>query len=274
MPHLVNMRRCAECGQHILAARAQCPKCGATQSPARAQAPTGRCLRCHRGGLFIALTGQRLCTACAAEYQMTVPRQVQIIVESLILVRNSKKLDTRLNRIEDVRRLCTSLLAYEHAGVATMDPPPSEILASLPRVTEEVLLQTLHVAKHKAEAAASSAATDRARVTALTRYLTTIRELLLHAPESSTLRPMEREAVHAVSNAFLQMHLNAARKAELKGQSKRALDAYYEALYYLRHDDIDDRLQAQHITQIETRIAALGGFVDGQHSTGARTIGP
>lgn len=54
-------------------------------------------------------------------------------------------------------------------------------------------------------------------------------------------------------NAFLE----EARKAEFKGNKKKALDQYKEALYFLRNDEIDDSLQAGKIKEIEKKISEL-----------------
>ena len=48
-----------------------------------------------------------------------------------------------------------------------------------------------------------------------------------------------------------------AKKAEFKNQRKKALDKYYEALYFLKNDEIDDSLQQDHISMIESKIKEL-----------------
>ncbi len=55
----------------------------------------------------------------------------------------------------------------------------------------------------------------------------------------------------------LNAYLEAARKAEFKGQKKKALDQYLEALYFLRSDEIDDSLQAEKISELEAKISEL-----------------
>ncbi len=55
----------------------------------------------------------------------------------------------------------------------------------------------------------------------------------------------------------LSSYLNDAKKAEFKGDKKKALDKYYEALYFLQHDEIDDALQTNEIEDIEAKIKEL-----------------
>ena len=55
----------------------------------------------------------------------------------------------------------------------------------------------------------------------------------------------------------LNAYLEAARKAEFKGQKKKALEQYKEALYFLKTDEIDDLSQAEEISKIEAKISEL-----------------
>lgn len=62
----------------------------------------------------------------------------------------------------------------------------------------------------------------------------------------------------------LAVELEKAEKAEFKGQNKKALDAYLEALFVLRKDKIPDTEQAHEVDMIEGKIANLGGDIPSQ----------
>ncbi len=72
---------------------------------------------------------------------------------------------------------------------------------------------------------------------------------------------MEKHLKDRIQATQLEAFLEAARKAEFKRQAKKALDSYYDALYFLKHDEIDDVHQAEHIRMIEEKILALGGEI-------------
>jgi len=55
--------------------------------------------------------------------------------------------------------------------------------------------------------------------------------------------------------------LDKAKKYEFKGNNKKALDFYYESLYFLKTDNIDDEVQKEQINEIENKIKSLGGEV-------------
>jgi len=52
----------------------------------------------------------------------------------------------------------------------------------------------------------------------------------------------------------LNKYLEEAGKAEFKGNLKKALDQYQEALYFLKNDDVDDILQSKEIASIESLV--------------------
>ena len=56
--------------------------------------------------------------------------------------------------------------------------------------------------------------------------------------------------------------LEAARKAEFKGDKKKALDRYYDAVYFLRRDDVKDSLEEDIIGEIELKVKELGGSLE------------
>lgn len=80
------------------------------------------------------------------------------------------------------------------------------------------------------------------------------KELLLNKSKLDEMEIKVRKFLHETQlNAFLE----EARKAEFKGNKKKALDQYKEALYFLRNDEIDDSLQAGKIKEIEKKISEL-----------------
>jgi hypothetical protein len=62
-------------------------------------------------------------------------------------------------------------------------------------------------------------------------------------------------------------YMEKAEKAEFKGQQKKALEQYYEALYYLKHNEVDDVLKAEHIAGLEQKIRSLDGMLNYEPSS-------
>jgi cobalamin biosynthesis Mg chelatase CobN len=75
------------------------------------------------------------------------------------------------------------------------------------------------------------------------------------------LEALNREISQLIQETQLADHLEEAEKLEFKGQRKKALDRYYEALYQLRHDSIPDGRQNESIARVEAKIRELGGEI-------------
>ena len=69
-------------------------------------------------------------------------------------------------------------------------------------------------------------------------------------------------------------YLEAARKAEFKGNVKKAIDQYQEALFFIRNDDIDDTQQRFEINEIETKLTELRCRVNVLRAAATNQVAP
>ncbi len=113
----------------------------------------------------------------------------------------------------------------------------------------------MQAARARAELSTSS----QAKVNHLSKTLLKVRDYKHRAKHPTLLNTLERNLESEIHSTQLGAFLDEARKAEFKGQRKKALDKYFEALYFLRHDAIDDSLQEDSIGPIQAKIAELGG---------------
>lgn len=60
----------------------------------------GACKRCGKKGLFLKLSAIGLCTDCQQRYNIEIPRENEIIKESLKIVQSSPNLNTKISRCE------------------------------------------------------------------------------------------------------------------------------------------------------------------------------
>jgi len=218
-----------------------------------------QCKYCGRSGWFLSLSREGLCRNCGPTIVRDVVRKGQIINESLKIIKGSRKLETQLSRCDLVIDLAQTLTEYDKRGINTIQPPPSYLLRDLGAQRDELILAGLEREASEAQAKAQVATSIRAKLTFLSKVLLRIREWKLKASRPDLLDALEKTVAAVVHQAQLDGHLEEARKAEFKGQRKKALDHYYEALYFLKHDDIEDSLQGEHISRIEAKIAELGG---------------
>ncbi|MFX0203769.1 MAG: hypothetical protein ACFFCW_47325, partial [Candidatus Hodarchaeota archaeon] len=137
------------------------------------------------------------------------------------------------------------------------DPSPSKLLTEFTAMHDQIVLEGVTEEVEKALAKAEIATTPRISINEANKALLKIREGKKELRDQTKLDQLEIRVRRFSHETQLNAYLEAARKAEFKGQDKKALDQYQEALYFLRSDEIDDSLQAEKIGEIEAKISEL-----------------
>lgn len=215
------------------------------------------CLWCNKAGFFLRVNKDGLCGNCAPIVTMEIQQRVRIIVDSFNLVTKSKTFKTRLSRCDLILEHARELKKYESAGIKTVEPCPSRIIEEYQSGRDDLIIENLDVEIDKAVTKSELASSPKTAVNAINACLLKIREArsLLNNPDKVADRQERlKKLAHKIQ---LSGHLDAARKAEFKGQTKKAIDQYQEALYFLKNDDIDDSKQKKEIQEIEENLARL-----------------
>jgi hypothetical protein len=188
---------------------------------------------------------------------MAVQQRARIINDSLKLIETSKKVDTRISRCDLVLEHAAALAEYEKRGIATIEPSPSSLLQEYAKRRDKLILQGLEAEVETAQARAKVATTTTSKINQLSEALLKVQRYKTETSNANALSELEAKLHGLIHQTQLDAYLDKAGKAEFKGRRKQALDQYYEALYFLKHDEIDDSLQADHISAIEAKIAEL-----------------
>ncbi len=218
-----------------------------------------QCKWCERSGWFLSLSQIGLCKQCHAIVTLEVSQRSRIIDESLKLVRESKKLETRLSRCELVIQHVNELSKYDRREIPTLQRPLSDILEDCDKLREAIIVESLTEETENVMRRVGVAVTVRTKVNQLNKLILRIREYRGKCAGVAELDGLEQRVKNTIHQVQLYEYLDAASRAEFKGNKKAALDSYYDALYLLRHDEIDDALQADHIQTLEQKIVELGG---------------
>jgi hypothetical protein len=188
---------------------------------------------------------------------MEVNSRVRVIKDSMEFAEKGKTLDTRLSRCELVIEYAQALSKYEQLGISTINPSPSALMYQYQVKRNEILVEGLKDELRRTFDKVSVAQNPKAKINHLSKLLLTIREHKMKIPGEYNIDDLEKRVIDSISDIQLETYLDTARKAEFKGNNKKALDQYYEALYFLQHDDIDDSLQKEMILKIEAKISKL-----------------
>lgn len=216
-----------------------------------------QCKMCGQKGFFLVVSANGLCNSCEPIVVMDVEQRGRIINDCVELVTESKNMKTRLSRCDLLVEHAQALLEYEQKGIPTISPPPSELLTEYTPMRNQIVLEGVTAEVEKALAKAEIAATSRTSINEANKALLKIRDGKQELHDQTKLDQLEARVRRFLHQTQLNAYLEAARKAEFKGQKKKALDQYLEALYFLRNDEIDDSLQAEKISELEAKISEL-----------------
>jgi hypothetical protein len=227
----------------------------------------GQCRYCGKHGFLLSVDEFGLCAGCRPGVALDITQRTRIVNESSKHVEESKNLSTRLSRCDlAIQHLEYIHDTYELRGIMLVAPSAEEQIAKLVWARDECVVEDVQAKVEKAKRKADIATTATTRVNAYSPALLAIAEGKPEMRDSSRLEPYEVEVKRAMHTAQLSGYVEAAEKAEFKGNAKKALDQYQEALYFLKTDDVDDELQAAELARISSKIADLGGSVGGSVS--------
>lgn len=216
------------------------------------------CRWCGRSGIFLSVSSNGMCGSCEPAVVDSVLTSTRVIEESLGLVKNSKKLETRLSRCDTVIQHAQHLRQYEDRGIPTIDPPPSQLVIDMPKEKDEIVVTTLNNELSELLVTLDPQPSTTVRTNRLLKLLARVRSFLPQMKSRSDLEQLEQRVLDRIHSAQLQGYLEAAKKAEFKGKTKKAIDHYFDALYFLMNDDIDDTHQHEVLTEIRGKLHALG----------------
>ncbi|MEE8592400.1 MAG: hypothetical protein V3T35_13880 [Spirochaetia bacterium] len=216
------------------------------------------CKLCDKSSWLLRVSQDGVCYKCEAIQSQMIGRKVQIIRESADLVETGKTLKTRLGRCDDIIRIASELIDYEQRGIQTTDPPPSRLIDEFRVEKDNILIEHAREEVRKTLARAELRTTPRTQITEASKAILKIQDIRKeYGLDVPVLGELETNARRFMHRAELQGFLTEAEKAEFKGNKKKALDQYQEALFFLQRDDIDDRLQKNQIGDVEAKVREL-----------------
>lgn len=230
----------------------------------------GQCKLCGQSGLFLSVNKMGLCTTCNSAFLLEVQSRYRVYEESGQIINNSKNIDTIGSRARIIFEHLRRFYEFEKKGIDFMEPKASIMLQNLPREIDErfreVLQENIKDLLFKAKINPS----PKSKITILSKGLLQIESAKKYLSNNNSLNDIQKELNAIIHKIQLDVFLESAQKAEFKGAKKKALEYYYEALYFLRHDEVADALQHESIQSIEEKIRELDASINGK--TAKQTI--
>ncbi len=207
--------------------------------------------------LFLSVDANGLCKNCQPIVIMDIQQRVRILSDSINLAKNSKTFKTRLSRCDLVIEHAEALLEYEKKGIPTISPLPSKLLKEFSEYHDTIIIeeamQIFGKAQKKAEVSTSFKTIENTYVNALLK----IDEVFSFLKDKNKGIELKNKLKSLIHSTKLNGFIDVAKKAEFKGQIKKAVDQYQEALYFILNDNIPDEQQKDKIQEIENKINSL-----------------
>ena len=216
-----------------------------------------RCKWCNKRGLFLSVDSNGLCRDCE-HLAVEIVSRARVLQESMRLAHKGKTYGTRLSRCDLAIEHAEFLFEFERKGVPTVSPSPSSILHEYQNLRTEIIIAEASDVSKKAFEKSSLATTAKYKERILAAAVLKVREVGQSLEERSYVDSLELELRREIHRVTLDGYLDAARKAKFKGNIKKAIDQYQEALFFIRNYEIDDAQQQSEIRDLEAKLEELG----------------
>jgi hypothetical protein len=224
-----------------------------------------QCKWCGKSGFLFPVNQHGICSNCETVINMEIQSRIRILFDSLKIVGETKNIDTFISRVDLIIQHSEALMKYEKKGIPTTDrppskSPPSEIFNAFQSKRDTLIVEKLdaeYISLIKSLELPSVSA--KKKVNDLNKLLLKSMEIKPKLKNSAIISNLENKIKRQINNIQFNSLLEEAQKAEFKNNKKSALSKYYEALYFLEHDIVDDSLQNEQISKLKTKIIELGG---------------
>jgi len=220
----------------------------------------GHCVWCGRTGLLLAIDKDGLCPNCSPFIRMDIQNRIRILNDSLKLIKETKKIETLISRLDLVIEQSQELMKYEKKGISTTNPLPSKFYQEFTANHDSIILEKLkNEYDNLIKTIEIPSVSAKKRINYYNKLLVIAAEIKLKLYDPENIEDFENKIKSNIHKIQLDSLLEEAEKAEFKNNKKMALNKYYDALYFLQHDDIEDSLQNEQISKIKKKIIEFGG---------------
>lgn len=213
------------------------------------------CKWCGKSGFFLSVTPNGLCGNCNYPITLNAREKFRLIEDSIKVVMKSRNLDTKLSRLDFIIEQATYLLEYENKNINMFSTNPSVIIESAKKDKVEAVRETLSEDYSNLISKIEIANSFNTKINELNKFLLKIQNY--KGIQNFEINKIEKQIIDKRHELQLNNYLEAAKKAEFKNETKKAISQYQEALYFLKNDDIDDKFQKENIKNIEGKIKEL-----------------
>lgn len=196
-----------------------------------------KCIMCGKGGKIFgpALTEEGLCKYCDSNYVHELNQVGRILMESVKIVNNTKNVQTLISRMDLIVEKASRLVKYEKLNLPTVEPPPTQILNDFEVERDDFILNILNddLTKtiNKLKLNPTITHIDRS----FQKIFEKFEDVKEHFKNEESIRNFQNKIRANYRELIIKTHLESGKKAEFKGQKKKAKESYEEVLYFIEN---------------------------------------
>jgi hypothetical protein len=218
-----------------------------------------RCKICGCLGWFTHISEAGVCTNCDHMLSLEIAQRSRRIEDCLRSADQTVNPGSKIARLDETLCQLEALSKYEERGIRTIEGSPAAMSDDVRRRKDEVVAASAQADVQETMARIQSIALPERKIDLYGALLVRLSEYRRRMSRGEKVAELEDGVREAVRRIRLNVPMDRARLAEARGQKEKALEAYREALTFLRSNDPERAALSRHIPEIERRIQALGG---------------
>lgn len=217
-------------------------------------------MNCNKSGFFLSVSPQGLCSSCVNHIKIEIQQRLRIIGDSHNIIGKSKNIEIIISRCDLLIENLKELSKYDKYKIVEMNFGNSA--QSYEVLKEELILKNLKTSYDSIKEKLLTLSTTNAEVNQLNKLKVEVQKYYhLIQRNAGDINQLIIVIDKEISKVQFDDFIYKAKKNEFKGNKKKALDYYYEALYLLKTDKVEDNEQLTQIREVQNKIKELGGEV-------------
>lgn len=216
-----------------------------------------QCKYCGSTGWFNVVDNNGLCKTCQTLYLQDIVNRCRIVIESGKIIRNSKKIETILSRIDVSLENLEMLKRYDAKGIPTLTAKPHEVIRQMIVERESAIDRFVHEQQILARSAVESASTPTGKLGGYKKAIDRLNKLLLEVQDVAAIEIALAQLVAERDMVRAKNSINKAEALAEKGKIKQAVEVLIDARTELRQDTTPDNEQRHIFLAIDQMIGQL-----------------
>jgi len=225
-----------------------------------------QCKWCEKKGFFLKVNQFGICDKCSLFIITPVQQSLRIIEESASIAEKTKKYDVAISRCDLIIEHFESLIPYEKKDITFMSTSLNDAIDKTIESKNEKIFELLEAKIKSFIQKANTSTTIGTKTGYFNKAIAEIVEIIdLFDDRHISCKKFKDELTekrNEYGNQILKIKYNDfienGKKEEFKGNTKKALDKYLEALYLLENNkEFTEIIGDSEKTDLENKVADL-----------------